>query len=246
MDRICLIILENLYLSTLSTAPTTTVRKLRRIEEEEEEALVRVLDPRKEACHRLSMNVAELIWRLEPYVDRLGRLPTQRELDEPGGYELWNEIKKVDVALAMSSRFRVRPPSNTVASGRIVEYYVEKFLHDRGLRASLCAPGYPYDILVEGKVRVEVKSRHADHVDSDLFAFSWSAHSRGEHDIVVLCPLSKGDAVIGFLVVSQRKHPKRLTQRVRLSSDVWRMNMNNISEIVIECGGRDQLSCIIT
>lgn len=108
--------------------------------------------------HGQHWNEAKVLAELRPHVERLGRMPSMPELRLAGRNDLAiATIRWVGLARARQL-LGVEEKDSCTARGRRWETYVEGVLESFGYSVTRQTTKSPFDLLVNGRVRVNVKS----------------------------------------------------------------------------------------
>lgn len=152
---------------------------------------------------RQSWSDAKIIEAIAPVASELGRMPSAPELKERRMSGLGCAISRTGGFVAWAARLGLGLKASETLRGRAIESYAERYLSSLGFAAERQSTKSPCDLIVDGCVRVDVKSaRHNAPTDSFVFGINKPVASC---DIYMLCGVDGRNEVLWRYFVPWRR-----------------------------------------
>jgi hypothetical protein len=133
--------------------------------------------------------------------ERVGRMPIHRELIEMGASDLANAITRTGGYRGWARRLELAEKAGSTHWGRQIEEQVAAWLRDHGFAVECLGAQAPYDLVVGGCVRLDVKSalwasfprREGGFCQGYFFRL---AKKIPTCDLYVLCPVDEQNQIV--------------------------------------------------
>lgn len=142
--------------------------------------------------------IMELANQFEPI-----RMPSRVEMDEYyGNSSLSNRVSKTGGFYSWAERLGLEVKNSETKIGIKAEHDIAKMLSDIGYTVELTSTRYPYDLLVNGCVKIDVKAAHKTKVNSNSdYCYMYRLNKRQQTcDFYIFCEVDD-DEISSIYVV---------------------------------------------
>ena len=133
------------------------------------------------------------------------RMPSKKECDDYfGDFALTNVITKRFGWYNLADELGLQIKKSETQTGKTIERVVSDMLVERGFSVDRMPQNFPYDILVNGCVKVDVKASHLYHGSHGNFYTFNLEKPFATCDVYILCELDDEDNVSKVMVVPSK------------------------------------------
>lgn len=134
------------------------------------------------------MQIEEQLLDVVEFLD-IDRMPTHKEMKETtGSYSLSNKINKTGGSKYWAERLGFKIKRSETGLSFVTEAEVERTLRNMGHKCELTSAKFPYDILVDGVVKIDVKAARVTKVrNSPVYSFNLEKKKQTCDVYVALC-----------------------------------------------------------
>ncbi len=138
---------------------------------------------------------------------RLGRMPSSRDLVALGKNDLSCAVPRFGGFRFWAIRLCLPVADSTASRGRAYEDHVAEFLQERGHRVERQTARHPFDLLVDGSTRIDVKGGRWHSYPAStgpISGYFFQLHRNDPLcDLFVLCCGEPGDVVAHYVVPAE-------------------------------------------